>query len=261
MSNTKNDLIKQKLSALTTKKTKASDKLWKPTPGKQVVRIVPYKFTPDFPFIELKFHYGINGKTYLSPDTFNKPDPIVEFSNRLKTNGDRNDWKTGKKLEPKMRTYAPVIVRGKENEGVKFWGFGKQVYQEILSIMNEPDYGDITDLKTGRDITVDFKSAAEAGKDFPETSIRVKPNTSPAVDPANAQLVKLLDDQIDILSIWTLPSYEELEKALSEWLDKGGPLGNDATTTPATASPSAEAAAASTEGADAMFDNLFGKKK
>ena len=26
-----------------------------------------------------------------------------------------------------MRTFAPVVVRGKESEGVKFWGFGKTV--------------------------------------------------------------------------------------------------------------------------------------
>ena len=40
-------------------------------------------------------------------------------------------------MEPKMRTYVPVLVRGKESEGVKFWGFGKLVYQELLG----DDYG------------------------------------------------------------------------------------------------------------------------
>ena len=45
-----------------------------------------------------------------------------------------------------MRTFAAVIVRGKESEGVKFWGFGKTVYQELLGVIYDPDYGDITDL-------------------------------------------------------------------------------------------------------------------
>ena len=31
---------------------------WKPQPGKQQVRIVPYMHQPDNPFIELFFHYG-----------------------------------------------------------------------------------------------------------------------------------------------------------------------------------------------------------
>jgi hypothetical protein len=52
----------------------------------------------------------------------------------------------GRKIEPKMRTYVPVIIRGKEAEGVKFWGFGKTIYAELLSIISDPDYGDITDL-------------------------------------------------------------------------------------------------------------------
>ena len=34
-----------------------------------------------------------------------------------------------RKLESKMRTFAPIIVRGEETQGVKFWGFGKTVYQ------------------------------------------------------------------------------------------------------------------------------------
>ena len=35
-------------------------------------------------------------------------------------------------MEPKMRTYVPILVRGAESEGVKFWGFGKQVYTELF---------------------------------------------------------------------------------------------------------------------------------
>ena len=128
---------------------KKTDALWKPTPGKSQVRIVPYKFNKDNPFIELYFHYNVNNKTYLSPISFGRPDPIVEFADKLKRMGDKEDWKAAKAMEPKLRTFVPVIVRGQENEGVKFWGFGKTVYQEVLAIISDPDYGDITDAETG----------------------------------------------------------------------------------------------------------------
>jgi hypothetical protein len=59
-------------------------------------------------------------------------------------------------MEPKLRTFAPIVVRGQENEGVKFWGFGKTVYQEILAIVADPDYGDITDETNGRDIVIEI---------------------------------------------------------------------------------------------------------
>jgi len=209
--------IKSRLNSLTNTNQKSS-MLWKPKPGKQTIRIVPYKYQPDTPFIELKFHFGINNKTYLSPDSFNRPDPIVEFSNRLKKTGSKEDWVMGRKMEPKMRTYAPVIVRGEEDEGVKFWGFGKQVYQEILSIMADPDYGDISDLASGRDIVVEFRTAEDSGKNFPETSIRVKPNATLAVDPKDADALESIKNQTDILDLFPEPKYNELKEVMNAWL-------------------------------------------
>ena len=65
-----------------------------------------------------------------------------------------------------MRTFAPGVVRGEESQGVKFWGFGKTVYQELLSIIADPDYGDITDPVNGRDVVVEFITAEESGASF-----------------------------------------------------------------------------------------------
>jgi len=209
--------IKSRLNSLNNTNQK-SNLLWKPVPGKQEIRIVPYKFCPDNPFSELKFHYGLNGKTYLSPDSFGRPDPIVEFAARLKMSGDKEEWKLSRKMEPKMRTFAPVLVRGAEHEGVKFWGFGKQVYQELLSIMSDPDYGDITDLAKGRDIVVEFKTAEETGKQFPETTIRVKPNTKPAVDPTNKDLLEKISNQTNLLDLFPELSYDELKAVMDVWL-------------------------------------------
>ena len=116
--------IKSKLNQLQ-KQTNTKDNFWKPEPGKQLIRIVPYKHNKDNPFIELFFHYNLGNKTYLSPVSFGRPDPVNEFADKLKSTGNKDEWIQGKRLEPKMRTFAPVIVRGKESEGVKFWGFGK----------------------------------------------------------------------------------------------------------------------------------------
>lgn len=234
--------LKSRLNSLSNTNQK-SNLIWKPKPGKQVVRIVPYKYSPDNPFIELKFHYNLNGKSYLSPDSFGRPDPIVEFSNRLKKTGDKEEWKMGKKMEPKMRTFAPVIVRGEEHEGVKFWGFGKQVYQELLSIISDPDFGDITDLTTGRDIVVEFKTGDESGKSFPETNIRVKPNTSVAVDPNNSNLLEALKAQVNILDLFPELSYDELKDIMDSWLN---PETSDSSVDPAIS------AASSTDDDDAV---------
>jgi hypothetical protein len=207
--------IKQRLNSLqnTSKKT---DALWKPKPGKYVLRIVPYKFNKQNPFIELLFHYNINNKTYLSPASFGRPDPILEFAEKLKRLGDTENWKAGKKMEPKLRTFAPVVIRGQESEGVKFWGFGKTVYQEILAIIADPDYGDITDENEGRDVVIEI--VEEAGKTYPETRIRVKPNVTKLTE--NPELEnKLLNEQTEITDIYSELSYAELKGVLENWLN------------------------------------------
>ena len=209
--------IKNRLSQLQTTNNRTSN-LWKPSPGSQVVRIVPYKFNADNPFIELYFHYDLGGKNYLSPISFGRPDPIEEFAQKLKSTGSKDDYRLGRKIEAKMRTFAPVMVRGEENQGVKFWGFGKTVYQELLSIIADPDYGDITDPVNGRDVAVEFKTAEETGKSFPSTSIRVKPNQTPITEDASV-LESIKETQKNITEIYQERSYDELTQALNDYLN------------------------------------------
>ena len=208
--------IKKRLSQLQTTNNRTSS-LWKPQPGKTQIRIVPYSFNKDNPFIELFFHYNLNNRSYLSPISFGRPDPIEEFAQKLKSTGSKDDYRLGKKVEAKMRTYAPIVVRGEETQGVRFWGFGKTVYQELLSIIADPDYGDITDAVSGRDIAVEFKTAEETGKSFPSTTIRVKPNQTPITEDASL-LESINETQKNITDIYQERSYDELTEALNEYL-------------------------------------------
>ena len=206
--------------------TKKSDSIFKPANGKSQVRIVPYKFNKDIPFIELYFHYNINNKTYLSPMSFGRPDPIVEFAEKLKRTGDTDDWKAGKKMEPKLRTFVPVIVRGKESEGVKFWGFGKTVYQDIFGYIADPDYGDITDPNTGRDIVLEVMSAEESNASYPTTTIRVKPAVSKLADSPET-IQQLLDGQKEITELYQELSYAELKSVLENWLNPSAAVNDE----------------------------------
>ena len=248
--------IRKRLTQLQTTNNRTSN-LWKPQPGKQVIRVLPYKYNKDNPFIELFFHFGLNSKTYLSPITFGRPDPIEEFASKLKTSGNREEYQMARKLEAKMRTFAPVIVRGEEGQGVRFWGFGKTVYQELLSVIADPDYGDITDAVSGRDVSVEFKTAEEIGASFPKTNIRVKPNQTPITED-KAKLEGILDNQKDITELYQELSYEELTNVLNEWLNPEASNDEDNKET----APASVVAADSTktvEDASAAFDELFNK--
>ena len=208
--------IKKRLNQLQTTNNRTSS-LWKPQPGKTQIRIVPYAFNKDNPFIELFFHYNMNNRSYLSPISFGRPDPIEEFAQKLKGSGSKEDYQLSRKLEAKMRTFAPIIVRGEEKQGVKFWGFGKTVYQELLSIIADPDYGDITDPVNGRDVVVEFISAEETGASYPTTKIRVKPNQTPISD--EPEVLETVKTQQDIKEIYQELSYDDLTEVLNEWLN------------------------------------------
>ena len=210
--------IKSRLNQLQNTSTTASV-IWKPQPGKTQIRIVPYTHNKDNPFTELFFHYSlVPNKTVLSPQSFGRPDPVQQFADKLKSSGDKDEWIQGKRIEPKMRTFAPVIVRGEENEGVKFWGFGKTVYQELLGIIADPDYGDISDPMTGRDIVVERQTPAEAGNQYGKTTIRVKPNQTELADSAKMQK-ELLENQPNYAELYTEPTYDELKEHLQNFLN------------------------------------------
>ena len=142
--------------------------------------------------------------------------------------GDKEDYKAARQMEPKLRTFVPVIVRGEEGEGVKFWGFGKTVYQEILGYIADPDYGDITDPVSGRDLTIEYTSAEDAGTSYPTTTIRVKPKETPLVEDSQ-QVENLLQNQTEITDLYQELSYDELKDVLEGWLNPSG--GEDSSST------------------------------
>ena len=249
--------IKARLGQLQQVNNRTSN-LWKPTPGKTQVRIVPYKFNKDNPFIELYFHYDMGDRYYLSPQSFGRPDPIEEFATKLKTSGNNDDYKLGKRIEAKMRTFAPVIVRGEENEGVKFWGFGKTVYQELLSIIADPDYGDITDPVNGRDSVVEFKTSEETGRSFPMTSIRVKPNQTPVTENVD-EMKTIKDTQRNITEIYNELSYDDLNEVLQNWLNQDSDTVKDEDVTTPVEKKKATTMPSQAEVSDvsSAFDELF----
>ena len=248
------EAIRQKLNNLQSQ-TGKQDNLWKPEPGKNQIRIVPYQYNKDNPFIELYFHYDLGKKNYLSPITFGEADPAVEFAEKLKATGNQDDWKMARKLEPKMRCYVPVLIRGKESEGVKFWGFGKTVYQELLSVIADPDYGDITDATNGRDIMIERQTPAEAGNQYGKTTVRVKPNQTAITEDAD-MLQGIFDNQSNLTELYNEPTYDELKEVLQNFLNPSDETETSAPTN-TTEKVAEQTATKSTADVSDAFDNLF----
>ena len=216
------DEIKNRLNKLNNKGGGGSSdfktNFWRPPVGeKSVIRIVPYAHNKDFPFSELYFYFGIGKPRMIALSNFSESDPILEFATQLKKSGDKENMELAKKLYPKLRVFAPVLVRGEEDKGVRFYEFGKMVYQELLGVMADEDYGDITDIQKGRDVTVEVIPAAETGKMFNTTTIRVKPNQTALVDDAS-KAEGLLTNQKNLVSLFKKYSFEEMKGELQSYL-------------------------------------------
>lgn len=208
--------LRDKLNRFNKQSGEKSDALWKPTEGKHVVRIVPWKENKENPFIELYFHY-LGNKSYLSPTSYGNRDPILEFAEELASEG-KEGWEQSRPFRPSMRVFLPVIVRNEEEKGVRFMSFTRTVYKEILSIIADPDYGDITDIKSGRDIVVEYIPKEKSDTGFAKTTVRAKPNVTPL--STNVDLTqKFLTEQPDIKAIFKEPTFEELKVALAKYLD------------------------------------------
>ena len=218
--------IKNKLNTLQTqgqKKEKVdfSKYLWKPKQeGKYQIRIVPSKLDKNNPFKEIFVHYGMSKFPMYSLVNWGEKDPIVEFAKQLKSTGDKENWKLSKKLEPKMRVFAPVIVRGEEEKGVRLWEFGKEIYMQLLGIADDEDYGDYTDINEGRDFTVEAVIGDIGGRQGLKSSIRIKPKTSP-LGLSKAEIEAWLEEQPDILEIQSAykMTFDKMKETLQNWLN------------------------------------------
>jgi len=271
------NLAKQKLAAAQNKGNQTREKIdytkifFKPKPGKYQVRILPNKYDKTWPIREVQFHYGFAKGPILALTNWKEADPIADFAKQLRKSADKEDWQLAKKIEPKSRFFAAVVVRGEEHLGARLWEFGKLTNDQLVGIAADDDYGDFTDITDGRDFTIEATEDVIAGRKGIKCQLRVKPKTTPISEDA-ALVTKLLDEQPDILGINRKYTYDALKDILSKWLN---PEDEAATETPiaskdedeeddflneinkpVTPAYTLENNAAKTSNAD-KFDNLF----
>lgn len=208
------DAIRKKLSQISGQNRKSSI-LWRPEKDKDYnIRIISIPNNDGQPFVDRYFYYGIGGPGFYAPFQFHKPDPIQELIEKLRADGTDESRDLVKKLYPKLRTYAAVIVRGEEDKGVRLWAFSKTIYQDLLRLMLDEDYGDITDIQNGRDLKVNVSQPP--GKQYPDT--KVTPRGAPSPLGTSSQIELWMNNIPNIDDYETVLSVEEIERRVNTWL-------------------------------------------
>ena len=209
--------MRAKLAAAQNRGSGRTSQFWRPQDGDQTVRIVP---TADGdPFKENWFHYNLGKNAgFLSPKkNFGEDDPLDSFVRQLFNEGTDESIKMAKNLMARQRFFAPVIVRGEETKGVRIWGFGKTVYEQLLNLVLNPEYGDITDPETGTDLQLNY--GKPAGAAFPQTKLMPSRRTSaicPDISPE--QCAELLESVPDFNTIFERKTPEDVQRMLDEYL-------------------------------------------
>jgi hypothetical protein len=211
------DAIKRKLERLSGA-NKNRNSTWKPTEGEEhTVRLISFPDNDGQPFKEIQWYYNIPGsRGMVAPYQFGKKDPVQELIGKLREEGSKESYEMAKKLYPNMRTYAAVVVRGQEDEGVKIWGFGKTVYQKLLSIMLDEDYGDITDPLEGRDIKV--VCTKPPGKKYAMTDVMPR-GKSTKLSSNSKQSKEWLENIPSVDDLYTLKTYDDISSILEKWIN------------------------------------------
>lgn len=188
------------------------------------VRIVGFQDNDGNPFKELQFYYFIEGKSFLAPSQFGKPDPAKELANALwkDVNETKNQvsWNLVKDMKPTTRMFLPIVVRGKEDEGVKLWAFSESIYDNIVSIILDPDYDDLCDHLLGHDIKIKLEKPDPKRK-YATTKILGASPKQTKLGTA-AQIKQWTESVPDLDSFYQQKSEDEIEKMISDWLATKG---------------------------------------
>jgi len=192
---------------------------WKPKQeGKYQIRFVPsaHEVTND-PFHEIMMHYGVGKFPIMALTNWGEDDPIVDFTAKLRKTSEPENWRLAKKLYPKMRVFAPVIVRGEEDKGVRLFEFSKTLYMELLSIADDEDYGDFTDVAAGFDFVVNATKVVD--RPGFSLSLRPKPKQTPLSKDAK-EVKEWLATQPSLLEERFKYTYDKLKEELQKFISE-----------------------------------------
>ena len=214
------DKMREKLSFLRGEGNSDSV-FWRPEDGDQDIRIVP---TADGdPFKEMWFHYNLERGGFLCPKrNYGDDCPVCEYASFLwregVDNNDEHSKKTAKSLFVRQRFFSPVMVRGEEDRGIRVWGYGKTAYENLLTLVLNPEYGDITDAETGTDLTMTY--GKPPGASFPQTKLVPRRRSSPLCENLTPdKCAELLDTIPEFSGLFDRKTTADVQTTLDNFIN------------------------------------------
>lgn len=172
--------------------------------GRNVVRILPPRKDSEMFYEEVWVHYGVgkndqnkNGTMVVCPKTQdeNAPCPVCELADEFRKLSKKKDDsydKQSRSIRRKKRVYYNAISRdedlsvyekneegkwintetGEEESPVKVLGTGIGIFKDILSLIVDPEYGDITDPEEGLDLIITKTGSGQFNTKYDVKTVR-----------------------------------------------------------------------------------------
>jgi hypothetical protein len=131
---------------------------YSPKVGKNTVRILPEVGEMDFFFQPVGRHYFPDGRRVYCPSFTTEKErdcPVCEIVRELHSIGDKASKKLASSLGVRRSWWMNVIDRENEAAGPLMYTPGVTVFNSVISLINDPDYGDVTDIDDGTDIVIE----------------------------------------------------------------------------------------------------------
>ena len=103
-------------------------------------------------------------------------------------------------------------------KGVRVWGYGKTAYENLLTLVLNPEYGDITDTEAGTDLTMTY--GKPPGASFPQTKLVPRRRSSPLCDDLTpAKCAELLDSIPDFTGLFDRKTTADVQTILDTFVN------------------------------------------
>lgn len=225
--------IRRKVEELNGRRS-SSVQLWKPEPGKHIIRGMPWRSIKEgMPFAELQFYYLGDNRRFLAPKQFGKPDPVADLIRKLYSSGSPDDRVIAKKLHPKLTAYMPILDRGHEDKGVQVWGFNKFIYQRLLGFFTDDQTTggvDFLDPNEGFDMKVEIKPSGKKfnNRDVMDITVDLLVRKTTKLHDNPETMKKLLEGApANMDEAYEQKSFEEINNILNTWLSTGSAAEED----------------------------------
>lgn len=238
------DDIRKKYQNITAYKEASSTEFFSTDNGTYIIRLLPSIGSSYDPFVMMYYHKKLGAKrdtTLVCPTSYSASCALCEYRFKLLNTKDIAQAEIAKQFKSKSKSYCNILVKGfsgstnptldprtliKEDDFKVFvYGLHWDLYKTFMEYLANPMFGDITDIKEGRDFVYtisDNKSSGYRNHDL-------KPFPTPTSISENPELIEKVKSMMGNLDIFKKEvNFEDTKRLLDETLygEGGNVLGS-----------------------------------